>query len=143
MELPPQRITEILLGYWQDICANGYLPRETDIEPMELAYIWPSCFLVRRTGKEYEYIYLGQDLIDAYGDERQARSVCTRLVFPAGESLTDLFDQVVQTVEPLEKDGEFTNVQGMVIKYRSIFLPLADENGEVGFILGGMKWKSF
>ena len=35
------------------------------------------------------------------------------------------------------------NHKKVVIKYRSTLLPLADETGQIGFILGGMKWRNY
>jgi hypothetical protein len=54
------------------------------------------------------------------------------------------FQEVLRYGAPTEDWGEFINLTGEIVRYRSILLPLGTQGGrEIGYILGGMKWKAF
>jgi hypothetical protein len=142
-----QRINERLLAYWEGLRTGQFYPREKDIDFHDIEPIWASCFLVKRDetlATRFAYIYLGSDLIAAYGDDLNQREICERLVFPSNMSLLHKFDEVVTTGAPVEQEGEFTNTKGLHIRYRSMMLPLGnDDNTDVQFIIGGMRWKAY
>lgn len=139
-----RRITRVLLQYWETARGNRNCPSEQDIKVEELAAIWDSCFLVRRqesAERPFSYLYLGKQLIEAYGDDLQEREICERLVFPSSMSLVDKFEEVVGNGEPISEEASFVNLKGMTILYRSILLPLSGESGGIDFVIGGMRWK--
>lgn len=142
-----QRINERLLEYWSAKKAGRAFPTEGEIDPEEIAEIWDSCFLVRtdEVGRsKYQYTYLGNALIDAYGDDLNNKDICEKLVSPTSMSLVHKFDEVCKTKQPVDEESEFTNNKGMLIKFRSCMLPLGkDDSQDVAFVIGGMKWKAF
>jgi hypothetical protein len=122
-------------------------PSEKEIDFTAIEPIWKSCFLVKRDETQhsrFSYIYLGSDLIAAYGDDLNAREICERLVFPSSMSLLHKFEEVATTGLAVEQEDEFTNTKGLHVKYRSLMLPLGNATGdEVEFIIGGMRWKAY
>ena len=144
-----QRINEILQEYWDSLKKGGEYPDESEVDPDALAEIWDHCFLVKveheNIERPYEYVYLGESLIRAYGgDDVTEKDVAETLVYPSDKSLLHKFKEVVDSRQPVEEDSEFTNASDMVIKFRSNMLPLSHGGEEgVAFILGGMKWKAF
>lgn len=142
-----QRINERLKTYWHELRGDRLYPREKDIDFNDIEPIWKSCFLVRRDETKqtrFSYIYLGSDLIAAYGDDLSAREICERLVFPSSMPLMHKFDEVVTSQAPVEQEEEFTNTKGLHVKYRSLMLPLGNDEGtDVEFIIGGMRWKAY
>lgn len=144
-----KRITEILRNYWEDVRGDRPYPLESqiDTESELLQSIWDSCFLVRidpNAERPYAYSYLGKALVAAYGgQDGSEREVCEALVYPSSMSMVHKFKEVADTKAPINEDGEFTNSVGELIKFRSELLPLGDQDGEVAYILGGMKWKVY
>lgn len=145
-----KRITELLRLHWDTVKGEAIFPPESAInqESAELQRIWDHCFLVRidhsNIEHPYAYIYLGEALVKAYGGEDAiAKEVCEALVYPSSMSLVHKFKEVADTGLPVYEEGEFTNSVGEVIKFRSELLPLGNTEGEVGYILGGMKWKAY
>jgi hypothetical protein len=142
-----QRINERLRSYWNELRGERPFPSEREVDFTELDAVWKSCFLVKRDETKpvpFAYIYLGSDLIMAYGDDLGAREICERLVFPSSMSLLHKFEEVVNTRAPVEQEDTFTNTKGLIIKYRSLMLPLGDEtNSDIEFIIGGMRWKAY
>lgn len=141
------RINERLLTFWRSIKPAAGLPLESSIDPSVLSDIWSSCFLIHITGKRdspYEYVMLGQSLIEAYGDDWTGKNICEALVYPHPRPLLACFEIVTRSAEPHIEDNSFTNSAGLLVKYRSCLLPLAGkEGGAPEYILGGMKWKAY
>ena len=142
-----RRVNEQLLEYWQELKGSLAFPMEVDVNPDKISDIWDGCFMVRHdpedTVQPFRYMYLGQDLVEAYGDDFNDKEVCERLAYPSSAGLNAQFLRVVESQQPINVEAEFTNSKGMVIKYRSCLLPLAKDNRQVvGYIMGGMKWKA-
>ncbi|MCI5050430.1 MAG: PAS domain-containing protein [Rickettsiales bacterium] len=143
-----KRINEFLMEYWVQKKGDRAFPLESEMDPSEMDDIWDSCFLVRIEdieGAKYKYSYLGESLVEAYGDDIGNKEICEKLIYPTSMSLIHKFDEVVNTKQPVNEDSEFTNTKGMLIKFRSSMLPLGKDDApdEVAFIIGGMKWKAY
>ncbi len=143
-----KRINEFLQAYWDDLRDSRPYPREDEIDMQDMADIWDSCFLIKcdpktDSEKPFTYTYLGQALIEAYGVDSREKDICEKLVYPTSMTMVGKFREVMLTGRPVEEESEFRNHKNMLIKYRSTLLPLADETGRIGFILGGMKWKAY
>ena len=119
------------------------MPEESDVSPDSISDIWPNCFLVDVRNDGYEYDYLGERILDAYGDDLRGRSICESIIYPHPPKLMETFREVVHKLGPVQVEEVFTNAQGVEIKYRSCVLPLCKKGGlEVAFLLGGMNWKA-
>jgi hypothetical protein len=142
-----QRVTEQLKTYWIELKKERIFPDEADVDLESIASIWESCFLVKyepSLTKGFSYVYLGSELVAAYGDDVNDRETCERLVFPSSDPILHKFDEVRTQKKYIEHEGEFVNTKGLNIRYRSIMLPLGVRGtDEVGFIIGGMRWKAY
>lgn len=141
----PVRINEHIEYYWETLRDGRDMPREAEVQPEKLHDIWGACFLVSaRLNGSFAYNYLGDDLIDAYGDNIVGREITEALVYPHPQQLLNTFREVVAGRKPVTVEAEFTNSKGVNIKYRSCVVPLAGPDGtHVAFLLGGMKWKTY
>lgn len=142
-----RRINERLLEYWRKVRRDRPFPMENEINPEAIESIWDSCFVVRAEPPgeptEFRYVYLGEALIEAYGDEMNSKEVCEKLAYPANNELIARFKDVIDSRSPVTEEAEFTNSRGMLIKFRSCMLPLAKDNpDQVGYVIGAMKWKA-
>ncbi len=140
-----QRITEQLKQYWEHKKCGRNFPSEADIDTSELGDNWKSCFLIKYDSPQFTYTYLGEELVSAYGDDFHQREICEKLVFPCADVLELKFHQVLQTARWLEYDDDFVNSNGLLVRYRSIIVPLGknNNNNEIGFLLGAMRWKAY
>lgn len=141
------RYHEKLRKYWDKLRGDKPFPQESDIDPDELPDIWPSCFLIsiddvtRRVG--YRYSYLGEDLIEAYGEDIANPDIVMRLLSTASLPMVHKFDEVINQQRPVIDEAEFVNLKHMNIKYRTCILPLGLSSGQVTHILGCMRWKAY
>jgi len=140
------RFHEKLKDYWGKLASGRPYPSESEIDPDSLSEIWPSCFLIsiddvtRRLG--YRYSYLGEDLIEAYGDDVKNPDVALRLISTASIPIVKKFDEVVSRQKPVVDESEFINLKGLRIRYRTCMLPLG-QSGHVTHIIGCMRWKLY
>jgi len=140
------RSHERLQEYWDSLRGNLPFPPESEIDPDEISDIWHSCFLIsiddvtRRLG--YRYSYLGDDLVEAYGDDVKNPDVALRLISTASLPLVKKFDEVVARQKPVIDESEFVNFKHLKIRYRTCLLPLG-QDGHVTHILGCMRWKLY
>lgn len=142
-----RRITEQLLEYWLERKPKqDPFPSEMDIDPKAIKSIWDSCFIIKVEDDEpshgFKYSYLGASLIDAYGEDLSQHDIPRTLLDPGQSVLAKQFEKVIRLGLPASEDGEFTNHNNELIKYRCCMLPLGSPDGTVKTIIGGMKWKT-
>ncbi len=138
------RINERLKDYWLGLGKGGKLPLESDVHVEDLKDIWDYCFLITIHHGKFSYSYLGESLIEAYGDDVTGKEITETLLYPHPQSLLKAFREVAASGQPGEDDSEFVNSRGATVKYRSCVLPLAaTSGGKTAFLLGGMKWKAY
>ncbi len=142
-----KRIHERLKEYWDKIRGDRKYPGENEIRPHDIGDIWDSCFLIHVDNdameKGFKYAYLGLSLIEAYGDDLTGHEICDHIVSPGSELMVQEFHKVVDSGEPVVDENSFTNSKNMLVKYRSIMLPLGSSPEKVEYIIGGMKWKAY
>jgi hypothetical protein len=139
-----QRITEVLQDYWLSKCVKDIIPSDGEIDPQDLGELWEHCFLVQKIDADkFQYLHMGKEIIEAYGDDLTGHEICERLVGKLHEPLANEFSEVVATRRPLLKESSFINAKQMDVRYRTILLPLRRNSAAVEYILGGMKWKAF
>lgn len=139
-----QRITERLLAYWEQLIKKGPIPLESAVNPDHLEGVWPSCFLINVSENRFRYDYLGDLLVEAYGDDLSGKEISSHLLYPDAPTLFNAIQESLSTQKPVQDEGEFTNKKGLVIRYRSIVLPLAKEAGNPpDYVLGGMRWRGY
>ena len=138
------RFHQRLYKYWDSLREGRIFPSENQIDSDEIADIWPSCFLIsiddvtRRLG--YRYSYLGNALIEAYGDDSNNPDVAHQLLSTADAPMVKMYDEVCKHKKPAIDESEFINLKNLKIKYRTSLLPLGNSDGAVSHILGCMRW---
>jgi len=138
------RINEQLRLYWEELRNGRVMPMESEISIKDLAAIWDHCFLVSVHGDRFAYSYMGEQLIEAYGDDMTGKEIAIALLEPHPQSLFESFQKVAESGQPRIDDNAFTNSRGVEVKYRSCILPLgAKGHTGVAYLLGGMKWKAY
>lgn len=137
------RLTDRLRSYWDGLRGDRPFPREDEIDPDALKEVWDHCFLVDvRDRRTFAYSYLGNALIEAYGDDITGKEISETLIYPHPVALFRAFHDVTTNAHPGMDAGEFTNAHGLLVKYRSCVLPLGSLTIDgVTYLLGGMRWK--
>ena len=142
-----RRISERLLSLWEELRGDKPIPLESDLDIQRLSDYWESCFIVeisnRGDERDYKYSYLGESIIDAYGDDLTGKEVYNHLIAPYTQMLLLKFETVVGDLATVTDEAEFLNLKSKMIRYRQCLVPLAGGDGRVGFILGTMTWSQY
>lgn len=141
-----QRITEVLREYWESKLKAGVIPSDGDIDPDAFGELWQHCFLVQKLPEsQFQYVHMGDAIIEAYGDDVTGHEVCGKLVGELHDPLSAEFTEVTRTRQPLIKESSFINAKKMEVRFRTCLLPLRRDAADdaVAYILGGMKWKAY
>src|SRR4051812_21136805 len=116
---PEYRMHQRLQNYWESLRGGRRFPSENDVNPDDIADIWGSCFLIsiddvtRRIG--YRYSYLGEELIQAYGDDSKNPDMVMQMMSTANVPIMDKFDEVVKQRQPVVDESEFVNLKHLNI----------------------------
>jgi hypothetical protein len=140
-EMPPgieRRLVLRLLGHWRTLCGDRNLPALSDIDPTAIPDIWPHSFLIEIDGTRGDHVFkaLG-DRIDNYS----AGSLVGRRVTDApADALSGLavgyIDEVLKKGVPISRGGEFSNPDGTRVLFRSVLLPIGENENTISGILG-------
>lgn len=141
-----RRTSIILLQYWNALRDERPFPQEDEIDPERLDGVWGHCFVLQirdvKQVKDYNFTYLGNDLLQAYGDGTLDK-FNGKMIAPDANRSAHLFDQVIASQDPLLDEGEYINPVGKVVRFRQSFLPLGNPKGEIYSILGGAWYRLF
>ena len=105
-----RRFTNRLAVYWEKLRRDrhGLIPLEKDVDIEALEDIWDHCFMIEVGAQgetieelDYKYAYMGESIIDAYGDDLTGKQVYNELIALHTRKLLLKFLTVVKTSQPL------------------------------------------
>jgi hypothetical protein len=140
-----RRITDVLHQYWDNKRGDRPYPMLSDINPDDLDDVWNSCFVVQlhhiQNKENYCFTYFGEILQRAY--TRDLTDVAIKyLVTPHADHLAEQYEKVLKTGEPIIDESSYENRDHITVSYRQCLLPVGlDDDGSIGFILGGIRYK--
>lgn len=141
-----RRTTRTLMEYWNMLREDRAFPSEAEVDPSALDEIWPRCFLIKYHQTDeahpFRYSYLGDSLIEAYGDDLTGHSVYDALLSPHMDNVIKNIHQTITDRRPVLDDSEFVNKDGVRIQYRLCLLPLGPDDETVNYVLGAMHWRA-
>ena len=139
--MPPEierRLVLRLLGHWRALCGERKLPAVSDIDPTAIPDLWPHSFLLDIDRNEGRHVVraLGDELDSSSGDTLAGKLVAdiSEDTLP-GKALTYL-DEVLRKGVPISRGGEFFKPDGTRVLYRSVLLPVGDNESSISCILG-------
>ncbi len=145
-----RRVVEFLLRYWLNLRGRRPFPLEKEIDQVAIGdEHWNSAFLIKITPKGYRYLYIGEDLMEAFGLDSGNLEEAEQLIATSAQRVVERFDAMIGLRKPLVDEGEFRNSRDVLVKYRQVLLPIAakepakGKDWEISYILGGMRWKKF
>ena len=121
-----QRITDALREYWESKKGGRPFPGEDEINQDDLREIWDNCFLVEIEGDKFRYSFLGDSIIEAYGDNLEGDEIVENEIYPESTSVINKLREVAESKEPVLFEGAFINKNNMDIKFRKTLLPLGE-----------------
>lgn len=135
MQAPQRRITEQMLYYWNRLRGERRWPAVGDIKAVVMPDVWEDVFIIKvNKAPESEklsctYAYQGKNV----------QSMLGNAMLSLKEGMDRKFENVFYSQDHLQDEQEFTNRNGIRIKYRQIILPLGPDNEHIDHLLGGMR----
>jgi hypothetical protein len=131
-----RRLVLRLLSYWREIAGERAMPRPSDVDGSKISDMWGHCFMLDVPDNgEPLFRYVGEHYASAGEFVGQAVSA------PGGDTLlgqaASYHRQVLARGIPITLGGQFVSREKNTVLYRSILLPLGEEEGRVIALLGG------
>ena len=133
-----RRKTHQLLAYWNRLRGNRTCPPLSEFDENAIIDYWPYCFVMKVVGDPpaFELVTIGSSfenddvlLADATaGDISLGSSVNTKV--------DTLCREVISRREPVQAVGSFQNPRGEFCAYRSIVVPLSDDQRVIDHLVG-------
>jgi hypothetical protein len=138
-----RRLNMRLMAFWWDKRADRRFPSAQDFDPQELSDVWTHCFTLQLQDpcEQSAFHYVGDTIAEMSGlggaeitvDEIGENTLLGHATRNVGEVLAQ---QV-----PVVRSGEFMNEEGETVMYRSILLPLSQDQDTVDCVVGGARCK--
>jgi hypothetical protein len=136
------RLAGRALAHWEALRGARRFPSRADIETGALPFDRQSIFVVRMGRDELsdEVVEAGEAVDRALGLKSVGRRIVE--VLPSSTELGLSFCRAAaQMRKPIADVGRFTNAAGREVHYRSILLPLSDDQIEVNYVVGVFSFK--
>jgi len=138
-----RRANSRALKYWKELAAPRRFPSRNQISHETAGDLWDHLFIVEiaTAPDHYRFVQAGDVLITALGRDPTGETVAASI--PGGMGTRTLFfhQAAVGLKGPVDDAGNWTRDDGMQILYRSILLPLSDDQQTVNFLLGAFSFR--
>lgn len=136
-----RRLVLRLMAYWDDLRNERDFPEYSDIDPSAIGDDWPHCYTIAVQSPPIasQFVHLGE----VYRPGLPERGVETLADCPHGTLLhaaTHYIDRVLQKKVPVSLGGHAHLGRDSVL-YRSILLPLSNDDGTIDYLLGGANFR--
>ena len=137
-----RRVVDRMLARWDDLRQGRSFPSRADLEGAGTGELECNLFLVA-----VNYEEANDEVIDSGSESRDALSVD-----PVGRRLVETFPSSTERglsscrtaarfKKPIMDVGNFINPHGEEILYRSIILPLPDDQENINYLVGAFSYK--
>lgn len=135
-----KRLVWQLLNYWQDRRGTRDFPSFSDIDPEAIDHLWPHCFVLDTVAtSSFPYFhYLGPELAKYSGVMLSGQSDWTQTLL---DKAVGQFNEAVQKRLPVLVEDEMTLFDGGELLFRSVLLPLSDDQKTINYLLGAANGK--
>jgi len=138
-----RRANSRAMKYWKETAAPRRFPARSQITAETAGDLWDNLFIVEVTpaSDQYKFAYAGAVLRTALGRDPTGETVATAI--PGGMGTRTLFfhQAAVGLKGPVDDAGAWTRTDGTQILYRSILLPLSDDQQTINFLLGAFSYR--
>lgn len=139
-----RRISATALQYWRELAAPRRYPGRTQVTPSSAPGLWDHFFIIKvgMDPAEHVFEYAGPVLCAALGSDPTGRAVGD--VLPREIVGRALYFQkaACDLMAPIDEAGRFKRRDGTEIVYRSVLLPLSDDQREANYLLGALNFRA-
>ena len=132
-----RRLVLRLLSYWRQIGSPESFPARAKIDPAAIRNLWPYCILLDCAGKEDdpEIAYIGEGFTNGLGAGLTGARISELPSFVLASHALSFFRETLEKRVPVIRGGQFLDLRGVHILFRSIILPLAEDGAAIDGLL--------
>src|SRR5258708_7748493 len=138
-----RRANSRALKYWKEVGAPRRFPSRAQITAETAGDLWDHLYIVEITqaASGYRFELAGRGPLAALGHDPAGKTVASAI--PGGLGTRTLFfhQAAVGLKGPVDDAGSWTRGDGVQILYRSILLPLSDDQQTVNYLLGAFSFR--
>ena len=137
-----RRMVGRALALWEKLRDGRSFPSRADCDGSGAGDLAPNTFLIKVSESEEndEVVGCGPALREALGSDPTGQKVSKVLPSATERGLT-FWRVAAELKKPIADIGSFTNAQGQEVLYRSVLLPLSDDQERVNFLLGAFSFR--
>ena len=138
-----RRVVGRALAHWDALRGSRRFPSHSDVNPETADGLGENIFVVALRGSEDEdeIVSSGEAFRNALTFDPVGRKV-VEILPSATEKGLSFCRTAAALKKPIADVGRFTNAKGMEIRYRSVLLPLSDDQENINYLLGAISFKS-
>ncbi len=132
-----------LMAFWWDKRADRRFPSAKDFDPQELSAVWTHCFTLhpQEPCEQSAFHHVGETIAAMSGIGGAEITVGAISENSLLDHATRNVGEVLTRQVPVIRSGEFVNEEGQNVMYRSILLPLSQDQDTIDCVVGGARCK--
>ncbi len=140
VRMAERRLVGRVMAYWHDRCDGRPMPRFADIDGEDMGEDWDNCFVIdaRQEFSVPATVHLGRALQGLSGNLVSTR---IKVVLDVLSLVECKIEEVRRLGGPVLADAEFPISDDERLLTRGVFLPLGEDDDEIGYILGAANGK--
>ena len=138
-----RRLNMRLMAFWWDKRADRRFPSAKDFDPQELSDVWTHCFTLQpqEPCEKSAFHHVGETIAAMSGIDGAEITVDAISENSLLDHATRNVGEVLTQQVPVISSGEFVNEEGETVMYRSILLPLSQDQDTIDCVVGGARCK--
>jgi hypothetical protein len=139
-----RRISATAVQYWRELAAPRRYPSRTQVTNGSAPTLWDNFFIIKvgPDAAEHVFEFCGAALREALGSDPTGKPVGD--VLPREIVGRSLYFQkaACDLMAPIDEAGRFKREDGVEVLYRSVLLPLSDDQREANYLLGAFSFRT-
>lgn len=139
-----RRTCTLALNYWREIAAPRRFPSLEQVTRETAGALWDHLFIIAVNAQPGDYTYMrsGQVLARALGFDPTGRKVTDVLPREIRNRVLYFQKTAVDLSSPVDEVGRWLRPDSNQIIYRSVVLPLSDDQRQINYLLGAFSFRT-
>lgn len=132
------------MQYWRDLASPHAYPSLAQVTAETAGPLWESLFVVRigEDARAYSFVIANKVLREALGFDPTGLLVVDTLPASIRSRSLYYYQASVDLRAPIDESGKWTRPDGDDVLYRTILLPLSDDQRTINYLLGAFSFRA-
>jgi hypothetical protein len=132
------------MQFWRDLANPHAYPSLSQVTAESAGPLWESLFVVRvaEDARAYSFVIANKVLREALGLDPTGLLVVDTLPSAIRSRSLYYYQAAVDLRAPIDESGKWTRPDGDDVLYRTILLPLSDDQRTINYLLGAFSFRA-